>query len=232
MAELHPSPTARSGHLDSDVVTRGPNADIGPYSAAKDVYCRQCGFPCNLDRDARNIDEFIGETITSGNILTNGSFETWTAGSPDSWTLSGSVTQVTTAGYFDPSDDGTSSAQITKTSSTISLSQSASTPSDFNGNIVRFRARVKSTTGGVVRLRLTINGTAYYSSYNIAQQRFQELAVTQQCPATVSSLSVALLADDASGTAYVDQCILARNGNPTTPAITSGCPHCGSFNYA
>ena len=139
---------------------------------------------------------------------------------------------MATAGYFDPSDDGTSSALITKTSSTISLSQTPSTPSDFNGNIVTFRARIKSLTNGVVRLRLTINGTAYYSDYNTAQQRFRDLVVTRICPATVSSLSVAVLADDASGTAYVDQCILARNGNPTSPTITSGCPHCGSSNYA
>src|SRR3990167_10589955 len=128
---LHPSPTARTGHLPADVVTKGPNADFGPLPAGKDVYCKQCGFPCNLARDARNLDIFIGETITSGNILSNGSFENWTSGNPDSWTLSGSTTQVTTAGYFDPSDDGTSSAQITKTSSTISLSQTPSTPSDF-----------------------------------------------------------------------------------------------------
>ena len=230
--ELHPSPTARTGHLPSEAVSHGPNADVGPYSANKDVYCRQCGFPCNLDRDARNIDEFIGETITSGNILTNGSFESWTGGNPDSWTLSGSVTQVTTAGYFDPSDDGTSSARIIKTSSTISLSQTPSTPSDFNGNIVTFRARIKSLTNGVVRLRLTINGTAYYSDYNTAQQRFRDLVVTRICPATVSSLSVAVLADDASGTAYVDQCILARNGNPTVVDVVAGCKHCGSYNYA
>lgn len=229
--ELHPSPTSRTGHLKSDAVTRGPNADIGPFSANKDVYCRQCGFPCNLDRDARNVDEFIGETITSGNEISNGSFESWTGGNPDSWTLSGSVTQATTAGYYDPSDDGASSAQITKTSSTISLSQSDSTPSDFNGNIVTFRARVKSLTEGVIRLRLTINGTIYYSNYNIAQQRFQELVVTQICPASVSSLSVAILADNASGTAYVDQVVLGRNGNPTTMIISAGCPGCGSFNY-
>ena len=232
MSELHPSPTARTGHLPSEVVTRGPNADVGPFSASKDVYCKQCGFPCNLDRDARNIDEFIGETITSGNILLNGSFESWTAGSPDSWTLSGSVTQVTTAGYFDPSDDGTSSLQITRSGSTISLSQTPSTPSDFNGNVVRFRLRVKSLTAGMVRLRVTVNGTEYYSSYNIAQQAFQELGLTVVCPATVSSLSVAVLADNANGTAYVDQCILARNGNLTTPTITSGCSHCGSYAYA
>ena len=228
---LHPSPTARTGHLPADAVTKGVNADFGPLPAGQDVYCKQCGFPCNLARDARNLDIFVGETITSGNILTNGSFETWTVGSPDSWTLSGSVTQVTTAGNFDPSDDGTSSAQITRSGSTISLSQSASTPSDFNDNIAIFRVRVKSTTAGVVRLHLTINGTAYYSSYNIAQQRFQELSVTRLCPASVSSLSVAVLADNADGTAYVDQCILARNGNPTTPTINSGCPHCGSSDY-
>ena len=138
---------------------------------------------------------------------------------------------MTTAGYFDPSDDGTSSAQITRLGSTISLSQSASTPSNFNSNIAVFRIRVKSTTAGVIRLRLRIDSVDYYSSYNIAQQRFQELSVTRICPASVSSLSVAVLADNADGTAYVDQAILARNGSPTTVSITSGCPSCGSSSY-
>lgn len=229
--ELHPSPTAKQGSHVSEAITKGLHADVAPFSANKEVYCKQCGFPCNLERDARNIDEFSGETVTSGNILINGSFETWSGGNPTAWTLSGSVIQMTTAGYFDPSDDGISSAQITKTSSTISLSQTPSTPSNFNDETVIFRARVKSLTNGMINLRLTINGTEYYSIYSIAQQRFQELSVVRICPATVSSLSVSILADNANGTAYVDQCILARDSNPTAFAWSSGCPHCGSSNY-
>ena len=262
--ELHPSPTAKTGNLPSDaVVTKGINSDVGAYPATKDVYCRQCGFPCNTVRDAKKLDQFAGETISQGFTITdhgypsrseidagdtyegserstttlsaelsNGSFEDWTAGSLDNWTTAGTtVAEETSAGYYDDSDDGTSSAKLTRADSDISLSQAMSTPSDFNSNTVIFRVRVKSSTNEVIRLRVTINSVNYYSSYNIAQQNFQELSCLVICPATVSSLTVYILADNANGTAYVDQAILARSGNTTTAAVNSGCPMCGSSNY-
>ncbi len=229
--ELHPSPTARHGNIPTNAVTKGRHADTGPFPAAQEVWCSQCGFRCNLARDARNINEFSGQTITSGNELTNGSFEDWTGGSPDNWSVSGSVTQETTDGFFDWRDEGVSSVKIVRSGSDISLSQSASTPSDFNDNIVIFGARVKSTTNGVIRLTMAINGTTHSSSYNVAQQRFQDISLRVQAPASVSSLTVKILADSQDGTAYVDVATLARNGSPTTSSVDSGCPHCGSFNY-
>jgi len=256
--ELHPSKTARSGNILSKAVTRGVNADLGPFSASKEVWCRQCGFRCNLERDARNIDEFAGETIGKGFTITdhdydapgedldydgtsrttsdlseelsNGSFEDWTAGSPDDWTLSGSVTETTTSGYYDY-DGGVTSCEITRDGSDISLSQTEATPSNFNSNDIVFRARVKSGVNEVIRLQVDINGTSYYSHYNIAQQRFQELSINLKCPATVSSLTVYILADSVDDTAYVDSVILARSGNPTTVTASAGCPHCSSYNY-
>lgn len=261
MAELHPSKTGRGGTLDGDVIRKGLNADTGPYSEARWVYCKQCGFPCNLDRDLRGLTDFAGETIISGNLISNGSFENWTGGSPDSWTLSGSVSQVQTAGYFDPSDDGTSSLNLTQTGLTsggalllqsglslglqeggrlllveggivsVSLSQTMTSLSSYGNNFLSFRARVKSLTNDVMRLRISINDVHYYSFYNIAQQAFQEVTVGAWCPATVSTLHVYVLADNASGTAYVDQVVLSRNGSPTTASVQAGCAHCGSFNY-
>lgn len=259
MGELHPSPTARTGNIPTDAVTKGLHKDISDFPASKEVWCAQCGFRCNLARDAKDINEFAGESIAKGFSITdhdydapsedhdydgsgrtisslsaelsNGSFEDWTAGDPDSWTLSGTVTQTTSDGYFDWSDGGVSSAKIIRSGSTISLSQAMATPSDFNSNIVIFRVRVKSLVNGVVRLRAVVNSTNYYSSYNVAQQRFQELSVIFTCPATVSSLTVYILADNADGTAYVDQVILMRHGNPTTASVNAGCPMCGSFNY-
>ena len=259
--ELHPSPTSRVDNVPTDAITKGRHADLGAFPASKEVWCAQCGFRCNLDRDARNLSEF-GETIGKGfkitdhgyrtraqidsgdsyegdervtsNLsveLSNGSFENWTAGSPNNWTLSGTVTQITTAGFFDKSDDGSNSARITRSGSNISLSQSVATPSDFNSETIIFRVRVKSSTNGIVRLRVDVNSTSYYSSYNIAQQNFQELSILVKCPATVSALTVVILADNANGTAYIDQAVLMRYGNPTTVSINSGCPHCGSSSY-
>jgi len=229
--ELHPSPTARRGNVPHDAVTVGVHADKGAYPASKEVWCKQCGFRCNLARDARGINEFAGETITSGNELTNGSFENWTAGNPDDWTVSGSVTQNQTPGYYDWRDNGLSSCQITRSGSTIFLSQAMATPSDFNGNTLIFGARVKCSTNRVIWLRVDVSGTSYYSAYNVAQQRFQELHVLVNCPDTVSSLTVYIQADSEDGTAYVDSCYLSRDGNPTTVAVNAACPHCGSYNY-
>ncbi len=230
--ETHPSSTARRGNVPTNAITRGVHADRGPFSAKSDVGCQQCGFKANTERDAQNIDKFAGETITSGNELSNGSFEDWTGGNPDSWTEnSGSITQETTVGNFESSDDGTSSALFTRSGSDISVSQAVATPSDFNDDVVIFRARVKSVTNDVIRLRMDINGTSHFSSYNVAQQNFQELSISVNTPVTVSSLTVYILADDQNGTAYVDQSIIKRNGNPTTASVDSGCPHCGSFDF-
>ena len=213
-----------------------------------------------MSRDARNINEFAGETIEKGFSITdhdyddghtdthdydgsgrttsslsaelsNGSFEEWTAGSPDDWTVSGSVTQNSTSGYFNWMDKGVSSVQITRSGSDISLSQDASTPSDFNSNILNFGVRVKSIVNEVVRLRVDINSVSYYSNYNIGQQNFQDVSMTITCPATVTTLTVYILIDSEDGTAYIDSAVLNRNGNPTTVTVNYGCPHCGSTNY-
>lgn len=232
MGELHPSATARQGNVPSDAVTKGIHADKEPYPAASEVWCRQCGFRCNTKRDARNLNKFAGETITSGNELSNGSFENWTGGNPDDWTEnSGTITQVTTAGNYEWTDGGFSSALFARSGSDISVSQAASTPSDFNGNRIIFRTRVKCATNDVIRLRMDINGVSYYSNYNTAQQRFQELSISVNAPETVSSLTVYVLADNQDGSAYIDIATLMRNGNPTTSAVNNGCPHCGSSSY-
>ncbi len=260
MGEIHPSPTARQGNCPSDAITKGRHADLGPFSANKEVWCRQCGFRCNMERDSRNINEFAGETIQKGFRITNhdydgphgsaldydgsgrttvslsdeisnGSFENWTAGSPDNWTLSGSVTQTTTAGYFDWRDGGVKSCKITRSGSTVTLSQSPATPSDFNNNTLIFRVRVKSLVNDVIRIRVDINGISYSSSYNVAQQNWQDIVLQVKCPASVSSLTVYITADNKDGTAYVDSAVLSRSGAPTIANTTAGCPMCGSFNY-
>lgn len=256
---LHPSQTARQGNIPTNAVTTGINKDTGAFPAHKEVWCRQCGFRCNLARDARGLNQFAGETIGKGLTVTdhdydsgadqdyngsgrsttslseelsNGSFEDWTGSNPDNWTVgSGSVSQETSAGYFDNSDDGISSMKIVRNGSDISVSQSPITPSDFNSNNIIFRARVKSLTNGVVKVRVTINSVNYDSSYNVAQQNFQELIVKAKAPTSVSSLTCYVLADSQDGTAWVDQCFLSRSGNPTTASVSAGCPHCGSFNY-
>ena len=258
MGELHPSPTSRRGNRPANPITKGLNRDLGPYKEAQEVHCKQCGFACNLGRDARNVDEFAGETIEKGFIITdhvydvpydgsdrtttdldyeitNGGFENWTAGNPDDWTeTSGTVTEVTTAGYFyndSTNFTGTSSAQFLRAGTTINLNQAIGTPSNFNSNILSFGAKVKCSTKEVIRLRVDINSVAYYSGYNRGQTRFEDIAIKRTCPATVSSLTIYILADNADGTAYVDDVKLMRSGNLTTAKVQAGCPHCGSYNY-
>jgi len=265
MSDLHPSPTG-GGHRYSDPVTKGVNRDLGPLKEAQEVKCKFCGFACNLGRDARNLNEFAGETIGKGisitdhayglqgsealgythyvgsdrttsslsNELDNRSFEDWTAGDPDDWTISGSATETTTEGYYDKTDPdlGSKSALLARSGSDISLSQDANTASDFNGETIRFKVKVKCSTQEVIRLRVLINTTlSYYSGYNRGQENFEDLSITVKCPATVSSLTVYILADNANGSAYIDTASLMRLGNPTTVTHVGGCPMCGSYNY-
>jgi len=263
---LHPSSTAKQGNRYSEPVTKGVNRDLGPYKESQEVFCKQCGFPCNLGRDARGINEFSGETVGKGfdiddhgyglegdedngytpydgserdttslsNELSNRSFEDWTAGDPDSWTISGSAIETTTEGYYDRTDPdgGSTSALLTRSGSDISLSQDAGTASDFNNETVRFKVKVKCSTKGVIRLRVLVNLTlSYYSGYNRGQENFEDISITVKMPATVSSLTVYILADNADGSAYIDSASLMREGNPTTATVNSGCPQCGSFDY-
>lgn len=232
MGELHPSPTARQGNVPCDAVTRGLNADLEPYAAAKEVWCRQCGFRCNLERDARGIEEFSGEEITSGNVLSNSSFETWVLGAPSGWTVSGTtVTQETTSGYFDARDDGVSSAKIVRSGSNVSLSQSLSSPSSYAENIVSYGVRMKSLVNSIAKLRLVVNGTNYDSRYNVAGQTWWESFLTVTMPSSVSSISAQVIFDNADGTVYIDSASLCRDGAPTTASVAAGCPHCGSYSY-
>ena len=169
--------------------------------------------------------------------MTNCGFENWTGGNPDDWTInSGTVTEETTAGYYDSdstSVTGSSSAKFVRSGSDISLSQSISSPSNFNDNILNFRARVKSTTKEVIRLRVTINSTDHYSGYNRGQERFEDISLRLICPTSVSSITVYVLADSSNGTAYVDEVRLMRNGSMTTASVGTGggCKQCGSYNY-
>jgi len=233
MSELHPSSTARHGYRHTDAIYTGSHRDIQPFRASRIVWCRQCGFRCNLDRDARGIGVFSGETLTDGNEITNGGFENWTAGSLDDWTSSGTITEETTnidKGSINETL-GSSSAKIVRAGSDASLNQAMGTPSDFNSNRIYIRARVKSTVKDIVRLSIVINSTTYCTSYNRGQQVFEDISTTIKCPATVASLTIYILADSEDGTVYVDNVSLLRSGNSTTAAFAAGCPHCLSYNY-
>lgn len=237
MRDLHPSPTARTDERPTNAVLTGRHRDIKPYRATSIVWCRQCGFRCNLDRDGRSMTDFTGEVITSKNEITNGTFEDWTGSNPDSWTVTGTVERNTTLGYydrneFDKTGSDTNSLKITRSGSDITLSQDLSTPSNFNSNIVYFGAKIKCATLNVVRLGILVNlTTTFYSRYNRGQEAFESVSMTVKMPATVSSATVYILADSNDGTSYVDSVSLIRASNPTTGAVGSGCPHCGSYNY-
>lgn len=233
MSELHPTSTAKHGYRHTDAIERGQHRDIQPFRASRIVWCRQCGFRCNLDRDARGIGNFSGESITDGNEITNGGLENWTAGSLDDWTSDGTITEETTI-VDKKSLNGvisSSSAKIVRAGSDASLNQAMGTPSDFNSNRIYIRARVKSTVKDIVRLKVVVNSTTYYSPYNRGQQMFEDISTTIKCPSTVASLTVYILADSEDGTVYVDNVSLLRSGNPTTASFAAGCPLCMSYDY-
>jgi len=227
----HPSQTARQGNLYNETVTKGINRDLGPLKEASFVYCKQCGFICNTSRDAKGINEFAGETITSGNLLANGSFENWTGSNLDSWTVTGSVTKTSTSGYFDKTDDGSYSIKITRAGTTISLTQNDTDVASYSTYTVTFRAKVKCTTKDMIRLAMTINSVTYYSNYNRGQQMWEDISVVHKSTSLITEVDVYILADNANGTAYVDCSTLMSDGLQTALGATSGCPHCSSYFY-
>ena len=227
----HPSQTAKQGNLYNETVTRGINRDKGPLRESSYVYCCQCGFICNTTRDSKGVNEFSGETITSGNLLNNGSFENWTLTTLDNWTVTGSVTKTSTSGYFDNTDDGSYSILITRAGTTISLTQNNTDVASYNTYNVTFRARVKCITKDVIRLAMTINSVTYYSNYNRGQQNWDDISVVVKSLTPITSVDVYILADNTNGIAYIDSSTLMSDGYATTADVNSGCPHCGSYDY-
>lgn len=228
--ETHPSPTAKQGFLDYRAM-RNPGAVDVPESGY--VHCRQCGFVANSARDAKNIDG-DGGSASSTSMLTDGGLENWTGNTLDSWAITGStVTKETTRGFYRHYVDsaGSASAKLVRAGSDITISGTVSSPSGANGEALWLMAWVKCETNNVVRLRLRINGTDYYSAYNEAQVNWRQLSVRRDAISSISSMSVAILADNADGTAYVDDLLLQRAGSIPTEAVSAGCPQCGSFFY-
>lgn len=65
----------KSGDIESSAVTHGMNAEVTAYSDKKYVHCKQCGFPCHLDRDARSASD-REKYAENGTNLTDNTFTT------------------------------------------------------------------------------------------------------------------------------------------------------------
>ena len=219
--EVHPTPTAKQGFLPYTSM-RNPR---GTYPESGFVHCRQCGHVVNRNRHGYGIDG-EGNNETDTTLLTDGDFENWTGNTLDSWTITGStVTKESTRGYF---KTGSFSAKLVRSGSDITIAQTVST-TNTQSQTLEFFAFVKSVTNSIARLRLNVNGTLYYSAYNIAQAPWQTLFLRVTTPASVTSLSAAVIADQTNGTLYADSLRLYRGKNPVTSVASDGCPLCGSY---
>ena len=103
----------------------------------------------------------------ANNILTNGDFENFTAGVPDSWTattLDTAEEVVTTSPFNYARIDGSSVRCTSQTGNVGTLLQSISSPGTHSGQRISFQIWVYCLTADVVSTAIKIGGTTHLGS--------------------------------------------------------------------
>lgn len=136
------------------------------------------------------------------NLVTNGTFETWVGGSPDSWTTGGTGIAQLTSGAF----RGTSALQITASVAGVSLSQSLPTTVVGPGKRIIFGFWYKKISGTPTQdislemtdntsgAAATVNAFASSTSWALAYGSYQS-----SFDAPVTSLTATLAYADSVG---------------------------------
>jgi len=118
-------------------------------------------------------------TVNPVNLLSNGGFESWLAGTsvaPDGWGLVGASATVARSAT---KKIGTYSAELTRVGADCYLSQAVEDSTYLNGRTVTFGCWVYSATASVARLSIGSNEyTRAYSSYHTGNSTWQWLTVT------------------------------------------------------
>ena len=146
-------------------------------------------------------------SLLSGSAMaevSNGTFESWTSGSPDSWTTIDSGISVSQEGSIVKS--GSNAAAITVTTATQSSTDFLQSVALVSGQTYNFSTWVYHTEGGV-KARLYVNGYQGYSNESLLNQ-WQQISYTYTASAT-GNINVGLRFYDVTGfdgseTVYVD----------------------------
>jgi len=156
--------------------------------------------------------------------ITNGDFESWTAGSPDSWTTIDSGINV---------NQSTSIVKTNTSSAAITVSTGTQGSTDFRQNIdvvsgqtYDFSVWVYHTEGGI-KVRLYVNGYRNYSNPSLVNQ-WQQISYSYTAGSS-GSIPVGLRFYDVSGfdgseVVYIDEYQpTSTSSGGGTPPPTSGC---------
>jgi hypothetical protein len=188
--------------------------------------------PAAIVRKPDNIYLYKGiPTAHGNNILTNGDFEDFTAGVPDSWsatTLDTAEESATTSPFNFATIDGSSVRCTSRNGSTGTLLQTISSPGTHSGQRISLQIWVHCLTASIVSTQLTINGTINLGA-NVdgglhRGTGWELLTHFEDMPVTVSSLTVGIsVVSSATDNTefYADSavCVVGPRQEPETVAI-------------
>ena len=148
----------------------------------------------------------LDETLFVDDQLSNTDFETWSGGSPSSWTLSGagaSETQETSRVYH-----GSNSLKQDSAAAVCRNSQNVYTAvnvSKLANKSVRFKMWVFATAANVARIGITLDGSTYsYSSYHTGNGDWELLSATVTFSTSATELSAVCEVATGTKTGYFD----------------------------
>jgi hypothetical protein len=160
------------------------------------------------DETSATVQTKLGDgTVNPTNLLSNGDFESWSAGNtsaPDGWTISGASATIekTTATKL----IGTASAKLTRAGTNCLIGQTVHKEKGINyfrGRSVTFGCWVVSGTEGVARIGISDGVGTTYSSWN-SGANFQFLTVTRTIDASATTVQLSGFINTSDVAAYFD----------------------------
>lgn len=152
------------------------------------------------------------------NLVRNGSFESWLAGTavaPDNWTLTGAA--ATVAREVAIFKHGLYSAKVTRAGTDCHLSRNCYVDMGstyIQSRIFTFGAWVYAAAVDRVRLRVNDGVTTSYSSYHTGGSTWEFLTVTVTAGVAVTAFTVGLAVDTGNTSGYIDGAMLVEGSTP------------------
>ena len=147
-------------------------------------------------------------TVNPTNLLSNGDFENWSAGTtvaPDGWTLGGA--NATVAREASTIKLGTYSAKLTRVGADGYLGQTVHLARGigyWKGRTVTFGCWVYATVASRARIRLSDGIGEVYSSYHTGDSTWQWLTITETIASNATAVGAYCWFDTGNTTCYFD----------------------------
>ena len=155
-----------------------------------------------------NIDDMDVGAQSFTNLLENGDFESWSAGTsaaPDGWNfVTGAISRETSPKL------GTYCEGITRAGSDAFDNQDVPNHTNYQGRTVTFGCWVKTSTASQARIRVRDHITAITSSYHTGGGTWEWLTAILNVNATATSLKCQHQVMNTNGIAYFDGAILVE----------------------